>query len=230
MEAVPVSHPSGMNAFPETDIEPVQVHTQDIGSLLDHWAEHRPDHLALVRKPAKGESRTWTYRSCNSAEPSVGTGGSVFASGRQRDTVVVPVCLAIAEAPNDTAPLPGDHFSAEAASGCNILTRRRVDEGLAVDDHCGDGLVSVGDRSNEGGRIGITPDVDPLSRQSAKPQRQPQPLTEYAPRTPIDRHHPAIVPRSIRCNSVAQRPAPIYAAIRWLRASMNSMARWRYPR
>jgi hypothetical protein len=32
--------------FPESDIELVQVHRQDIGSLLDHWAERRPDHRA----------------------------------------------------------------------------------------------------------------------------------------------------------------------------------------
>ena len=48
--------------FPESEIEQVQVHGQDIGWLLDHWAERRPDHPALVWQPARGESRTWTYR------------------------------------------------------------------------------------------------------------------------------------------------------------------------
>lgn len=48
--------------FAEADIEQIQVHGQDLGWLLDHWAEHRPDHPALVWQPVKGEGRTWTYR------------------------------------------------------------------------------------------------------------------------------------------------------------------------
>ncbi|MDI2129959.1 class I adenylate-forming enzyme family protein [Yinghuangia seranimata] len=38
-----------------------QVHGQDIPWLLRHWAEHRPEHPALVWEPAEGERRTWTY-------------------------------------------------------------------------------------------------------------------------------------------------------------------------
>ena len=38
-----------------------QMHGQDIPWLLGHWAEHKPDHPALVWDPADGEGRTWTY-------------------------------------------------------------------------------------------------------------------------------------------------------------------------
>jgi len=38
--------------LPETDIELVPVHRQDIGSLLDHWAERRPDHPVLRVNPS----------------------------------------------------------------------------------------------------------------------------------------------------------------------------------
>lgn len=38
-----------------------QVHGQDIPWLLRHWAEHRPEHPALVWEPAEGSVRSWTY-------------------------------------------------------------------------------------------------------------------------------------------------------------------------
>ncbi|MCF2526056.1 class I adenylate-forming enzyme family protein [Yinghuangia soli] len=39
-----------------------QVHGQDIPWLLRHWAQHRPEHPALVWEPGDGgEVRTWTY-------------------------------------------------------------------------------------------------------------------------------------------------------------------------
>ncbi|MGW9212088.1 class I adenylate-forming enzyme family protein [Embleya sp. NPDC055664] len=42
-------------------IDGFQVHGQDIPWLLRHWAEHRPEHPALVWEPAEGTGRTWTY-------------------------------------------------------------------------------------------------------------------------------------------------------------------------
>ncbi|NUU25980.1 MAG: AMP-binding protein [Streptomycetaceae bacterium] len=42
-------------------IDGFQVHGQDIPWLLRHWAEHRPDHPALVWEPGDGAVRTWTY-------------------------------------------------------------------------------------------------------------------------------------------------------------------------
>jgi crotonobetaine/carnitine-CoA ligase len=42
-------------------IEGFQIHGQDIPWLLRHWAEHRPEHPALVWEPAEGERRAWTY-------------------------------------------------------------------------------------------------------------------------------------------------------------------------
>ena len=43
-------------------IEQFQTHGQDIPWLLAHWAEHKPDHPALVWAPRDGAGRTWTYR------------------------------------------------------------------------------------------------------------------------------------------------------------------------
>lgn len=44
-----------------TAIDELQMHGQDIGWMLAHWAEQRPDHPALVWEPFEGERRTWTY-------------------------------------------------------------------------------------------------------------------------------------------------------------------------
>lgn len=38
-----------------------QMHGQDIPTLLRHWAEHKPDHPALVWSPKEGDGRRWTY-------------------------------------------------------------------------------------------------------------------------------------------------------------------------
>lgn len=38
-----------------------QVHGQDIPWLLRHWADHRPEHPALIWEPGDGDVRTWTY-------------------------------------------------------------------------------------------------------------------------------------------------------------------------
>lgn len=38
-----------------------QMHGQDIPWLLAHWAEHKPDHPALVWAPHEGPTRQWTY-------------------------------------------------------------------------------------------------------------------------------------------------------------------------
>ena len=42
-------------------IQQFQTHGQDIPWLLEHWAEHKPDHAALVWEPREGEGRRWTY-------------------------------------------------------------------------------------------------------------------------------------------------------------------------
>ena len=42
-------------------IEQLQMHGQDIPWLLTHWAEHKPDHPALIWSPTEGEGRRWTY-------------------------------------------------------------------------------------------------------------------------------------------------------------------------
>jgi crotonobetaine/carnitine-CoA ligase len=43
------------------EIEQLQMHGQDIGWLLTHWATHKPDHPALIWDPPDGEGRQWTY-------------------------------------------------------------------------------------------------------------------------------------------------------------------------
>ncbi len=45
----------------ESAIERFQMSGQDIGWLLRHWADRKPDHPALVWDPPAGSSRTWTY-------------------------------------------------------------------------------------------------------------------------------------------------------------------------
>ena len=43
-------------------IDELQMHGQDIPWLLAHWAEHKPDHPALVWDPPTGEGRTVDLR------------------------------------------------------------------------------------------------------------------------------------------------------------------------
>ena len=43
-------------------VDRFQFADQDLGVLLDHWAEHRPDHPFLIWEPRDGADRTWTYR------------------------------------------------------------------------------------------------------------------------------------------------------------------------
>jgi crotonobetaine/carnitine-CoA ligase len=38
-----------------------QMHGQDIPWLLEHWADRKPDHAALVWSPREGDGRRWTY-------------------------------------------------------------------------------------------------------------------------------------------------------------------------
>ena len=47
--------------FPTDAIQQFQMHGQDIGSLLAHWAEKRPDHPVLIWEPKAGDGRQWTY-------------------------------------------------------------------------------------------------------------------------------------------------------------------------
>jgi carnitine-CoA ligase len=42
-------------------IQEFQTHGQDIPWLLEHWAEQKPDHDALVWAPREGDGRRWTY-------------------------------------------------------------------------------------------------------------------------------------------------------------------------
>ncbi|MGI9604018.1 MAG: class I adenylate-forming enzyme family protein [Acidimicrobiales bacterium] len=46
----------------QTDIDRFQFADQDLGVLLDQWAESKPDHPFLVWEPHEGPSRQWTYR------------------------------------------------------------------------------------------------------------------------------------------------------------------------
>ncbi len=42
-------------------IDELQMHGQDIPWLLQHWAEQKPDHPALIWDPVAGSQTTWTY-------------------------------------------------------------------------------------------------------------------------------------------------------------------------
>ena len=44
-----------------TQLVDFQTHGQDIPKLLAHWAQHRPDHPALVWDPGADAVRSWTY-------------------------------------------------------------------------------------------------------------------------------------------------------------------------
>jgi crotonobetaine/carnitine-CoA ligase len=49
-----------MTAAPDRILD-FQMHGQDIPYLLTHWADHRPEHPALVWDPGDGSTRAWTY-------------------------------------------------------------------------------------------------------------------------------------------------------------------------
>lgn len=46
----------------ETALQQMQGHGQDLPWLLSFWADHRPDHPALIWDPPQGPVRQWTYR------------------------------------------------------------------------------------------------------------------------------------------------------------------------
>lgn len=52
---------SKMSAMETTAVQEFQTHGQDIPWLLEHWADRKPDHPALVWSPREGDARRWTY-------------------------------------------------------------------------------------------------------------------------------------------------------------------------
>ncbi len=50
-----------MSGMETTAIQEFQTHGQDIPWLLEHWADRKPDHAALVWSPREGDVRRWTY-------------------------------------------------------------------------------------------------------------------------------------------------------------------------
>src|SRR3954463_11324636 len=50
-----------MSGMDTTAIEQFQMHGQDVPWLLEHWAEHKPEHPALVWAPRQGGARRWSY-------------------------------------------------------------------------------------------------------------------------------------------------------------------------
>ncbi|QXC61086.1 acyl--CoA ligase [Aquihabitans sp. G128] len=50
-----------MRDMDRSAIEQLQMHGQDIGQLLAHWAEQKPEHGALVWEPFEGDGQRWTY-------------------------------------------------------------------------------------------------------------------------------------------------------------------------
>jgi hypothetical protein len=71
--------------------------------------------------------------------------------------------------------------------GGHHLAGGRVDHGVPVHDDGWDGLIAVSHRPDEGGGVGICPDVDLVNREAMPPQDQAEPQAEHAPRSPIQR-------------------------------------------
>lgn len=57
-----------------TITDEIQMHGQDIGWLLEHWATHKPEHPALIWDPPSGDVREWTYAELLDATRSVAVG------------------------------------------------------------------------------------------------------------------------------------------------------------
>src|SRR3954447_7266503 len=55
-------------------IEQLQMHGQDIPWLLQHWADEKPDHPALIWEPVDAPVETWTYAELVSATRSLAAG------------------------------------------------------------------------------------------------------------------------------------------------------------
>jgi crotonobetaine/carnitine-CoA ligase len=55
-------------------IDELQMHGQDIPWLLQHWAEQKPDHPALVWEPVDGPRESWTYAQLVSATRDLAVG------------------------------------------------------------------------------------------------------------------------------------------------------------
>jgi crotonobetaine/carnitine-CoA ligase len=55
-------------------IDELQMHGQDIPWLLQHWAEQKPEHPALVWEPVDGDRESWTYGQLVSATRDLAAG------------------------------------------------------------------------------------------------------------------------------------------------------------
>jgi len=74
-----------------------------------------------------------------------------------------------------------------ATKGGYHLAGGWVDDGVPVDDDGRDGLVALSHRTDEGGCLGVRPDVDLLDGKMMPPQDKAQPQAEHASRSPIQR-------------------------------------------
>ena len=70
-------------------------------------------------------------------------------------------------------------------NGGDQLARCRIDHGAVVDHHGRDRLVTAGHGANEGGRIGVPPDVDLPDGNMMPPQGKTQPPAEHTARPPV---------------------------------------------
>ena len=68
-------------SFDPAVVAQYQFHGQDVGWLLDHWAQHRGDHAFLVWEPKDGSERVWTYAEFAEATKSVAAGLSAKGVG-----------------------------------------------------------------------------------------------------------------------------------------------------
>jgi crotonobetaine/carnitine-CoA ligase len=71
-----------------SDIATYQFQGQDVAWLLDHWAEHKPDHPFLVWEPRDGTTQQWTYAEFATATKAVAAG--LAANGIcEGDTILI---------------------------------------------------------------------------------------------------------------------------------------------
>jgi len=75
-------------AFSSDAVAAFQFAGQDIPWLVDHWAEHKPDHPFLVWEPKSGDTRTWTYAEF-AAEVARLAGGLHARGVRKGDKVLI---------------------------------------------------------------------------------------------------------------------------------------------
>ncbi|WP_436771634.1 class I adenylate-forming enzyme family protein [Yinghuangia sp. YIM S09857] len=141
-----------------------QVHGQDIPWLLRHWAEHRPEHPALVWEPAEGAVRSWTYAellrdtrrvAAGLAGRGIGRGDKVLVHSENCPEMVLAwlACAtvgAVAVTTNTRATPSEIAYFAEQTGSVAAVTQPRFTEALAESGAALAWTAVIGDESDDG--------------------------------------------------------------------------------